>query len=58
VREIYRVAVAITIVVAVSGLRLLDKVDNSLLSAVLFAIIGYYFGRAEPIIVKKLRGGG
>ena len=56
-REIYRLTVAITIIVAVSGLRLLDKVDNSLLSAVIFAIIGYYFGRAEPIIVKKLKGG-
>ncbi len=56
-REIYRLAVAISIIVAVSVLRLLDKVDNSLLSGVLFAIIGYYFGRAEPIIVKKLKGG-
>ncbi|RLE88613.1 MAG: hypothetical protein DRJ67_01610 [Thermoprotei archaeon] len=57
-KEIYRLAIATTVVVAACVLRILDKIDNALLSSIIFTIIGYYFGRAEPIIVRRLKRGG
>lgn len=54
-REIYRLAIAAVVVTSVTVLRILDKVDNSLLASIIFTIIGYYFGRAEPLIVRALK---
>ena len=56
VKELCRLAVALGAIGAVSVLCYLDKVDMSLVSAVIFTVLGYYFGRHESAIMRKLRG--
>ncbi len=55
-KEVYKLVIAITAITAVAILRGLDKIDTSLLSAVVFTVLGYYFGKHENTIIRKLRG--
>lgn len=55
-RETARLIVALAIIVALSVLTVLDKIDASVLSALLGMIIGYYFGKYEATLLRLIRG--